>query len=347
MKKLFLLLSVLVIILLISCQSHDHVYNEWIVTTEPTCSAEGIRTRSCDCGDIQTQPIEKTEHVYGEWKVTTDATCSEEGVKARVCACGDTQTEAIAKTEHVYGEWETTTEPTCSEEGVKARVCACGDTQTETIAKTEHSFGEWEVSTEPTCSKEGTNARLCKDCGAKDTQSVATVSHNWAGGDCDEPRACANCGAEDQTVHLILGSNFSCRECGKVMTFADYSYLARDIFRGIRDKEPSAKATGARMLMYEALNGNVYALISVSYTVDGNTTLSQLFIHNLPDDITGENGALYFSQLANLYGTNVINTPGFSTYSEYQKLATECTFRQKYMDTDPDTITISAEYLNS
>ena len=346
MKKLFLLLSVLVIILLISCQSHEHVYSEWTVEVEPTCSAMGVLTRTCDCGGVQTQPIEKTDHVYGEWKTTTEATCSEEGVKTRVCECGDTQTEPIAKTEHSFGEWETTTEPTCSKEGVKTRTCTCGEAETEAVAKLSHSYGEWKVTEEATCAKEGTQTRVCSGCGDKDTKRIATVSHNWAGGDCDEPRACTACGAEDQPVHLILGSNFNCRECGKVMTFADYSYLARDIFRGIRDKEPSAKATEARLFMYHALNGKVYALIKVNYTVNGDDIVRP-FIHSFSSGTTAENGASYFYQLANLYGTNVINTPGFSTYSEYQKLATECTLRQKYMDTDPDTITISSEYLNS
>ena len=344
MKKLFLLLSVLIILLLISCESHDHVYDEWVVASEPTCSAEGVKTRSCDCGDLQSAPIEKTEHVYGEWHVVKEATCTEEGQKQRVCVCGDEQTEVIEKTEHVFGEWETTAS-TCAKEGAKTRVCVCGEKETEQLPKTSHNYGEWAVTTESTCAEAGVEARSCKVCGDKDTRSLTTKSHKWTGGDCDEPRTCSDCGAEDEPVHLFLSSNFSCRECGTPMTFSDYSYLARDIFRGIRDEYPSAKATGAKMLMYHALNGNVYALISVSYTVDGKA-LSQLFIHNLPDDITAGNGALYFTQLAQA-NVGFTNSPGFSTYMQYMELAQQCKKKQDGMDTDPDTITISAEYLNS
>ena len=29
---------------------HTHSFGQWMVTTEPTCTEEGIKTRECDCG---------------------------------------------------------------------------------------------------------------------------------------------------------------------------------------------------------------------------------------------------------------------------------------------------------
>lgn len=39
-------------------------------------------------------------HEYGSWETSAPATCTEAGLRTRSCACGDTQTEAISPTGH-------------------------------------------------------------------------------------------------------------------------------------------------------------------------------------------------------------------------------------------------------
>ena len=46
-----LVLCILVLCAVVGCsKKHSHDYGEWTVTTEPTCEAEGERTRLCSGG---------------------------------------------------------------------------------------------------------------------------------------------------------------------------------------------------------------------------------------------------------------------------------------------------------
>ena len=75
---------------------HEHAYREGVVTTEPTCNAEGVMTYTCDCGETKTEKMEKLAHAYGDWEVVKEATTTEEGSRKRVCsACGAEEVESI------------------------------------------------------------------------------------------------------------------------------------------------------------------------------------------------------------------------------------------------------------
>ena len=85
----------------IICTAHTHAFGEWTVTTPATCTKDGVKTRTCACGETETQTIPATGHSFGEWTVTTPATCTADGVETRSCACGETETRAIPATGHV------------------------------------------------------------------------------------------------------------------------------------------------------------------------------------------------------------------------------------------------------
>lgn len=42
----------------------NHVYDDGKVTTDPTCTAEGVKTFTCSCGDSYTEPVDATGHNY-------------------------------------------------------------------------------------------------------------------------------------------------------------------------------------------------------------------------------------------------------------------------------------------
>lgn len=165
--------------------SHVHSYIEKI-TKEPTCTEEGEKTYTCDCGDSYTEKIPATghnfidgecghcgekdpdhhEHDYKE-EITKDPTCTEAGEKTYTCDCGDSYTEEIPATGHKFvdGECEhcgekdpdyhkhnyteeITKEATCTEEGEKTYTCDCGDSYTEKIPMTEHHYGDDDKCTE-------------------------------------------------------------------------------------------------------------------------------------------------------------------------------------------------------
>ena len=85
----------------IVCTDHAHAFGDWTVTTPATCTADGVETRSCACGETETRTIPATGHTFGAWTVTTPATCTADGVETRTCACGETETRAIPATGHV------------------------------------------------------------------------------------------------------------------------------------------------------------------------------------------------------------------------------------------------------
>ena len=86
----------------IICTAHTHAFGDWEETTPATCTKDGVKTRTCACGETETQTIPATGHTFGAWTVTTPATCTADGVQTRTCsACGETETRAIPATGHV------------------------------------------------------------------------------------------------------------------------------------------------------------------------------------------------------------------------------------------------------
>jgi hypothetical protein len=77
---------------------HEHSY-KGEVTTEPTCTEDGIMTYTCECGESYTKAIPKTGHKPGAWEVVTPATTETAGKEVRKCTvCGETIAEReIAK----------------------------------------------------------------------------------------------------------------------------------------------------------------------------------------------------------------------------------------------------------
>ncbi|MDR0889676.1 MAG: S-layer homology domain-containing protein, partial [Oscillospiraceae bacterium] len=84
----------------------EHVWDAGVVTTAPTCTAEGVMTYTCTkCSETKTESIAALGHSYGEGVVTTAPTCTEAGVMTYTCAnCGDVKTEAIPALGHSYVE---------------------------------------------------------------------------------------------------------------------------------------------------------------------------------------------------------------------------------------------------
>ena len=172
----------------IICTAHTHAFGDWEETTPATCTKDGVKTRTCACGETETQTIPATGHTFGDWEETTPATCTADGVETRTCsACGETETRAIPATGHSFGEWTVTTPATCTVDGMETRTCsACGETETRTIPATGHTFGDWTVTTPATCTADGVETRSCA-CGETETRAIPATGHVDADNDgkCD------------------------------------------------------------------------------------------------------------------------------------------------------------------
>jgi len=53
------------------CTALEHTFGEWIVTTQPTCTEPGEKTRTCSaCGEVETRVIPAAGHDYKDGKCT-------------------------------------------------------------------------------------------------------------------------------------------------------------------------------------------------------------------------------------------------------------------------------------
>lgn len=78
--------------------SEPHRWGDWVTVTSPTCTAEGLRRRTCaDCGADEEESIPALGHIWSAWTVTTEPTETENGMSSRTCArCGEVETKVIA-----------------------------------------------------------------------------------------------------------------------------------------------------------------------------------------------------------------------------------------------------------
>ena len=153
-------------------QAHTHNYTA-TVTKQPTCTAEGVKTFRCSCGDSYTETIPAAGHVFGAYVYNNDATEAADGTETAACTiCGakDTRTAAGTKIAHVHNYTAAVTKAaTCAEEGVKTYTCSCGSSYTEAVPVIAHSFGEYVYNNDATTEADGTKTAICSICGKTDT----------------------------------------------------------------------------------------------------------------------------------------------------------------------------------
>ena len=167
----------------------NHLWDDGVVTVEPTCTEDGVLTFTCkhDNSHTRTEVIPAKGHVSGEpvRENVAEPTCTTEGsydsvIYCTVCGAELSRFEVrSAALGHDYGEWAVTTPATCTKDGVETRVCKNNEKHTETraIAAKGHDFGEWVVITAPTEFEEGVEVRVCSICGEEETRSIEKLDH--------------------------------------------------------------------------------------------------------------------------------------------------------------------------
>ena len=116
-----------------------HTYGAWTISTEPTETEAGVVTRTCSCGDEQTQPVAKlTDASVWTVSVNQESSHTQGGVKVYTSEYG-TIIKASAQGTHTFGGWEITTDPTETATGVAKRYCSCGFFEQVTIPALSNS----------------------------------------------------------------------------------------------------------------------------------------------------------------------------------------------------------------
>lgn len=181
MKKKFVAILVLMLSLAISVMTLSacdkdkvctHEYGDWKVVTEPTCTVDGLKERTCKlCGEKESQAI-KADHIWSsEWTVDIAPTYQSDGEKSHHCTKCDerkdiTKIPNLTETcTHEYGDWKIVTEPTCTVDGLEERSCSlCGKKETQ-VVEAKHTWSdEWTIDIEASIGKEGEKSRHCTKC---------------------------------------------------------------------------------------------------------------------------------------------------------------------------------------
>ena len=175
----------------VKTEALGHKWNEGKITTQPTCTEEGVKTFQCMvCGKTKTEAVAALGHNWNEdFTVDKEATCEETGLKSIHCKRCDERKEitTIPAKGHVKGEVkiENATESTCEKGGSYDEVVyctVCNKELSRNTVKTEAKGHKWDngkITTQPTCTEEGVKTFECMVCGKNKTEAVAALGHNW------------------------------------------------------------------------------------------------------------------------------------------------------------------------
>ena len=135
------------------------------MTTEATCTKEGVKTFTCSrCTETKEESVEKIPHDY-QWVVNIAASCTQEGTRHQECSVchvlKEDSYETIEKADHSYEVDQALSNYTECEGGSKVSVCTvCSDVLTERLEGKGHQY------------ENGT----CSVCGDQLPANIFTVS---------------------------------------------------------------------------------------------------------------------------------------------------------------------------
>ena len=220
MKKsrllVLLALCLVVCLFVVSCgedTAHTHAFGNWTLTAEPTETATGSATHTCECGESETVTVPVLTDTTVWTPTTTPASHAADGQTVYTSVYG-TVTVTIPKEAHTFGNWTLTTDPTETATGKASGTCVCGETTeidvpalsdttvwsvtaeepathtavghktyssvygTVTVdipVLTEHTYGNWTLTTDPTETETGKASGSCV-CGDTTEVDVPALS---------------------------------------------------------------------------------------------------------------------------------------------------------------------------
>ena len=163
----------------------------------------------------------------GEELVALEPTCGEDGEIFIVCnTCFNVMERysVPATGEHSYGEkiYVEGDFKDCEPRDYAQYCTVCGHKKISFGAPKSHNYERTEI-VHPTCTDKGYEIRTCRDCGAKKTNILETVAHQYSEeyqfDDTYHWNACTMCGEPGNKVKHFEGDNESCATCGMHLEF--------------------------------------------------------------------------------------------------------------------------------
>ena len=195
-----------------SCGSHT-----WVLDYEndATCTRNGYREYSCDCGQSKRETIYATGHSYsyGSWE---QYSASQHRREAYCRNCGDSDYE-YASHSMSYGSWSNSSS---SQHSRTASCRTCGYSTTE-YGNHSYSTGAWSKYSDT----QHRRAKTCTSCSAS-TYDYADHSYSygsWAKADDTQhkrTKTCSACGdsSEEYANHVDVNGDGKCDDCGATVS---------------------------------------------------------------------------------------------------------------------------------
>ena len=224
-----IIVVIVLLLLLVKCEpeenvdppvGHTHTYSSWVVVDEPTCTEEGLRERTCSCGEKETETIAALGHTAGEAvrENETAPTCTEKGSYEEVVSCTVCEEEVSRKTVevaalgHTAGEAgkENEVAATCLDAGSYEEVIyctVCGEEmsrKTVTVDALGHDY-KGVVTDEALCLVLGEMTYTCTRCNDSYKEEIAPLRHSWGE---TKPGQAPTCTAAGYTSYE------TCTRCG-------------------------------------------------------------------------------------------------------------------------------------
>lgn len=98
---MFALITISVLLCILTACGHEHIWGEWKILKEATCTEEGVKERTCECGKTENVTITKTSHSWGAWKQDKPCDLYE---YIRCTECGEERESRIAEKRHNYDD---------------------------------------------------------------------------------------------------------------------------------------------------------------------------------------------------------------------------------------------------
>ena len=224
-----LIVVIVLLLLLVKCEpeenvdppvGHTHTYSSWVVVDEPTCTEEGLRERTCSCGEKETETIAALGHTAGEAVRENEKApaCTAKGSYEEVVYCTVCEEEVSRKTVtvdalgHTPGEAvkENEVAATCLVTGSYEEVVCCTvcgeeiSRKTVTVDALGHDY-KGEVTDEALCLVPGEMTYTCTRCNDSYKEEIAPLRHSWGE---TKPGLAPTCTAAGYTSYEV------CTRCG-------------------------------------------------------------------------------------------------------------------------------------
>ena len=182
----------------------EHIWDDGVVTKEPTCTEKGEKTYTCTvCDKTKKEEVAASGHTFSdEWESDETyhwhpSTCGHDIVSGKAKHNGNPCTvcgyESIPEHKHSL-EHRAAKSVTCTENGnIEYWECSgChkyfSDEQGETeitnknsviIVAEGHTWGKWETVKQATCTEDGKKERCCEACTAKEYEIISALNHSY------------------------------------------------------------------------------------------------------------------------------------------------------------------------